>query len=519
MSSPLDERLTAARERAGTAGSRSVWRLDRFTAIAAVVAFAHFFSFPARSHPIATDIRYYLYYSAELARGQVLYRDSFDPKGPFAPLLGAALISVGERIGIDPLLAIRLGFQALAGVGAVAAFLLHRHLARGRAAPAYVGLGAYLGLSLVALLPSIGNICKLGLAFGAVLAALFVAQRAWLLAGIAAAIALLDWQIGAVVVIATLVAALSIERGERRAAMTRVVMGVALALAPAALYFAWHDALGDALRATGIAAFAQHTSGWAKRGIAAEAARRWALVNAGCPGQTWLLAAGLVGIPLLAFAILRSRRELAWRPPAIAIGLFHGAIVTLSTWELQGLGDLFALVHSLAFLAGFALILLGDAVATRLALRAGSPRAAVVPFLLLAIVAARPWQPRWSARLATPAVRLGVTLDEQRAVAREVARQLGDRRAAYLGPSEIPFLLGTSSVVPFTVWHASAHAFYAKPGEASAETLLRLLDDAHAEVVVTDHGVPPPAPPNASYRLLDTIGDPARYAVDSYRVP
>lgn len=519
MGSPLDERRAAAAEHPRRGHWRAVWRPDRYTALAALISFAHFLSFPARSHPIATDIRYYVYYAAELARGQVLYRDTFDPKGPFAPMVGAALVSVGERIGLDPLLAIRCGFQALAAVGALAAFLLHRHLARGRAAPAFVGLATYLGLSLVALLPSIGNICKLGLALGCVLAALFVAQRAWLLAGITAATAFLDWQIGAVVVIATLVAALSIERGARRAAMARVGAGVLLALTPVALYFAYNDALGDALRATGVAAFAQHTSGWAKRGIAAEAARRWALVNAGCPGQTWLLAAGLAGIPVLGLAIVRSWRDAAWRAPAIAIGLCHFAIVALSAWELQGFGDLFVLVHSLAFLAGFALIRLGDAIATRLAPRSRSPRAALLPFLLLAVVAARPWQPRSSAWLATPAVRPGVTLDEQRAVAREVARQLGDRRAAYLGPSEIPFLLGTASVVPFTVWHASAHAFYAKPGEASAETLHRLLDEAHAEVVVTDHGVPLPAPRDASYPLLDTIGDPARYAVDVYRVP
>ncbi|MFN7950773.1 MAG: hypothetical protein U0610_03525 [bacterium] len=138
-------------------------------------------------------------------------------------------------------------------------------------------------------------------------------------------------------------------------------------------------------------------------------------------------------------------------------------------------------------------------------------------FLALALVAARPWQPRGEAALATLATPRGVTLVEQRALAREVADRLGGRRAAYLGPSEIPFLLGVSNPVPFTIWHASAHAFYARPGEASFDTLSRMLHDAGVELVVTDHGVPPAR--DGVFAFQETIGDPSRCAVDVWHVP
>ncbi|MFN7950772.1 MAG: hypothetical protein U0610_03520 [bacterium] len=320
-----------------------MWRPDRWTALAAMMAIAHFASFPARTHPIATDIRYYVYYAAELARGRVLYRDTFDPKGPFAPVVGAALHrlamkrSVPIRLLGDPP---RLS-SALASVGAVGAFLL-ASASRGR--PRCPRLRRPGGLSRTGLL---GSSCSRGSARSAssawtacVIAALFVAQRAWLLAGIAAGIAVLDRQIGAVAVAATLAASLCTERHVRAAAAARVVAGVRSRSRP------WSrlrggTTLGDALRAP-VAAFAQHTSGTRRRDC-----RSRAPVGAGeqCVRPPWLFAAGLAGIPVYAGSLTRSRRDPTRAAPMLAIGLCQLAILALSAWELQGYGDLFALLH------------------------------------------------------------------------------------------------------------------------------------------------------------------------------
>ncbi len=487
------------------------------------VAGLHFFSFPYRDQAIVSDVRYFVHFAQRTAHGGVIYRDFFDPKTPLATWAGALLHAVGERIGIDPLLAIRAGYLALAAATALVACALQRRLAGGRTICGLLALGPQLGFLLLGVMPAIGNIPKLLMVLFAGVAALGVARGAWVIAGIATALSFLDWQIGALVGAGVLVAALFETGRERVRGLSAAALGLAIGLAPAALYLGAHDALGTALRQTTFAAAARERATAARRSFREDWPRRFQLIHTGCGGAEWALLLSLAGIPGFALTVRRVRHLPQERRAVAVAGIYHAGILAVSARELQGFGDLFALLHTGAFLSGAALSELWLA-GERFSGAEGSPalrrfgRPACGVAVLLAVVVARPWASRATARLATPTASVAVRLADQERVARELHAHLAGDRVAYLGPTEIAFLDGASSVSPCVYWNPAVYGYFrASPEESPSQTLDRILIGAGATVVITDRVGAVPLGPSWIHEPVTPAQAMSLYGVSVYR--
>src|SRR6185295_9515778 len=135
---------------------------------------------------------------------------------------------------------------------------------------------------------------------------------------------------------------------------------------------------------------------------------------------------------------------------ATALAVYHYGIVLFSVWELQGYGDVFILLHSLAFFAAVALNMLWLG-AERVAGR-GRRLVGALVWLALALAASRPWIARGSLRLVAAPAGESVTLDDQRALAPQIAARAAGRRVAFVGPAEQLFLGGAKNPLPFVYW-------------------------------------------------------------------
>ena len=104
------ETLTAQRVvRSGTSSRRWLASL-----MALAVSATHFASFDIFTRPIVTDVRFFLYYAWRVTEGAVPHLDFFENKPQLATFAGALLYELGEFAGVDPLLAIRFGYLAIA---------------------------------------------------------------------------------------------------------------------------------------------------------------------------------------------------------------------------------------------------------------------------------------------------------------------------------------------------------------------------------------------------------------------
>ena len=161
---------------------------------AVAAAGLHYASYDVARQPIVTDVSFYLYFAQRVAAGDVPYVDFFEHKTPLAVFVGAALYRLGEALGVDPLLAIRVGYLCLASLIGGVLFLLYRRLCRDRPGGGWIALLVLCAFPLLGLMPAIGNIPKLLAVLGAGGAMLLVGRRQWLWAGVCAGIAALDWQ-------------------------------------------------------------------------------------------------------------------------------------------------------------------------------------------------------------------------------------------------------------------------------------------------------------------------------------
>jgi hypothetical protein len=461
-------------------------------AAATILTAAHFASFDIKRQPIVTDVANYLYFAAQTAQGAVPHRDFFDNKMQLATFSGALFHRCGRACGVDPLLAIRAGTLIVAALAGLLLFELHRRLSGGRGACGFLGLLAYLGFSLLGLLPSIGNVPKLWMAACASLAALFAFNARWTLAGAAGALAAMDWQIGVLALIGVLAAAIA-ESNERRRAVLRVGIGALATVAPFALYYGSERAILPAFRQVVGASLARGAATLSTSSFAGRIDRLLESAAHGCPGQGWLLVAGSVGLAIFLFSLFR-RRDLAIRRAATVLVVYHGGIVAYSFLDFQGYGDLFALLHSAAFFAGFAAAELfrrlpdllrrgseaGASVRTRRLLFAA--RAAVLLGFLLAV---RPSVMRPEAALRTRTAGPDVTLDDQREVARDLVALLDGHKFVFDDASDQLFLAGKQNPVPFVFWNEAVHAYYRSSGEESSEeTWERVVGPAQPELIV-----------------------------------
>jgi hypothetical protein len=325
-----------------------------------------------------------------------------------------------------------------------------------------------------------------------------------------------DWQIGAFAVLGACAAALLMPAADRVHASARVALGAAAAALPVVAAYAWRGGLGALWSQTVVSSFFR---GAATREVATgpgEWARRWQVAASGTEGHTWLLALAALGVPAYA-AWLRTPRGRALRPLGAALGVHHFGVLGFSLWDFQVYGDLFALLHTACF---FAALAAGEAW-LRIAGRLGPARrgiaAAVAALACLAI--ARPWVDRGALRVpGVPAP--DVTVETQRAVTARLAPLLAQPGTAVRGASEQLFLSGQRNPLPFVVWNPAVYSYFRQgPAEDRAAALARLEETAGVTHLVCEHASLRCAG-RPSYRLVQTVGDPARYAVDVYeRLP
>ncbi|MEE8170984.1 MAG: hypothetical protein V3T70_10590 [Phycisphaerae bacterium] len=467
--------------------------------VACLIAGAHFATFEITRLPIATDVRFYLYFAARTADGAVPHRDFFDHKTQLATFAGAAFHKIGTTIGVDPLIAIRAGFLVLAGLGAVLMLAVFRRLMNGRAAAGVIAMLPYLGFAVLGTLPATGNVPKLIMALMASAAALAAYHRRWMLAGAAGFLAFMDWQPGLLVFGAVFVAALFDARG-RAAAMTRTLAGLAAAAVPFVIYFAWNGALSnmlDQLFSPSLAKATQHmqarTLGFWSR---FRHERIWQAVEAVCPGYEWLVYVGLAGLVLFLILVIRFWRQPRVRLMLIVLGLYHYGIVAFCLLDFQWLGDLFILLHSAAFFGGAAIVVVSEFIAWLIA-RAGLLRRRIgmrtaiafrVAALLGLAVVIRPSILRAPHVLATGNGKpIRMTLADQREVCERLFHDIHGKRLAFAARAEMLFLAGEKNGLHTVFWNMAPQAYYRNSDDEGLwDTLARLVEEADADVVVWD---------------------------------
>jgi len=447
--------------------------------VLAVLGF-HFSSFDIGTQPIVTDVRYFLYYAWQVSEGAVPHVDFFENKPQLSVFVSAGLFSLADATGLDPLLAIRAGQLALAGLAAFLAFIVFSRL--GGAVCGWVGLAGALAFGLLGVLPSVGTLPKLLMVVLGPAAALLAHDRRWGWAGLVGGLAFFDWQVGAAAWLAVAVAALA-DRGQRGRALGRVCRGGFLAVLPLAIYYGIHGALGATFEQVVLATLSRGASSLEAQDLAARASRALALIRVACPEQMGWLMASMAGVPVALWLLSAGRRRPGGEDRArlvLPLCVFYGAIVAMSAIEVQGYGDLFALLHAAAFGLG----LLGWAALSAVR-RWVSPPWAPAAFAALALLAARPGLLRPAVVLQSPAIAPGAALSDQREVARSALRTIGEAPLAAFDASELLFLMRRRNAVPTLYWNRAARAHFRAASDASpTDTVIRLLDASGAEFFI-----------------------------------
>jgi len=466
----------AAPAHGSLASPRSAHRGCALLALA-ILAF-HFASFDVRRQPIVTDVRYSVYFAARTADGAVPHRDFFDNRTQLSAVAGGLLHRAGETLGTDPLLAIRVGSLTLAALTGLLLFFVQRTLAGGACAAGLIAVLAYVGFTLLGVLPSIGPFPKLAMALLATAACLLAFRERWLLAGACAALAAADWQIGGIAVVAVLAAAATEGSRPRRALGLALCGALALGIAAVA-YLAAQGALGPTFEQTVAASFARGTSALEGETAMDRLARIARVTGRGTPGHLWLVACGVAGALVYPLWLRRHHGRPTGRL-ATSLGVYHYGLVAFSLLDFQLFGDLFALLQSVAFFAGVALI---EAL-ERL------PDARWVAPAFVGALAFAVWLSGGvpDVRLPDPMVTRQATLADQRTVASALAERIAGKRLAVLGPSELLYLTHTTNALPFIYWNAATHSLYRiSPEETERDALYRLLRAADPDAIVYPH--------------------------------
>ncbi|MEW6270274.1 MAG: hypothetical protein AB1689_13365 [Thermodesulfobacteriota bacterium] len=457
-------------------------RINRCLLLAALLALVHLARFDPTQQPIVTDVRYYVYFAERIVDGAVPHRDYFDNKTQLAALAGAAFDAGGRTLGVEPLLAMRVGYLALTALAALLLFAIQRRLFDGSCVAGLLGMLAYLGFSLLGFLPALGPLPKLLMGVLASAAALLAMRGAWLLAGACGALAFLDWQIGALAGIAVLAAALA-ERDGRGRAVVRTVLGGAAVLAGSCAWLAWQGALGAAYRQVVVTSLARGSTALAKKGFAERVEQIGESIRVACPGHEWLVAVGIAGMALLPLLLWRHRGRPTQRL-AVVLAVFHYGMVGFSLTDYQAFGDLFALLASLAFFAGVTLGLAYEAVQKTLAGRVAASRAVAVASLLAALLLLRVGRPRLDIELPDRIDKGAATLLDQQSVAQRLAEATAGLRLLVVNCPEQLYLTGRENLLPIAFWNRASHDYFrSSPAEISRATLNRLIAQVRPDAV------------------------------------
>ncbi|MBW2724757.1 MAG: hypothetical protein JRE71_10240 [Deltaproteobacteria bacterium] len=481
--------------------SRAFW-----LAAATLLIFAHFARFYDANQALVTDTRYFTHFGIEVAAGAIPHLDFFDNKTQLASLAAGGLVHLGGVLGLGGLESIRIGYLGLAVLGGVLLFLLYRMIGDGRSIVGLLGLLPYLGFTYIGSLPATGSVPKLIMAVCATGAALAVARGRWFAAGVIAAIAPLDWQIGLFACLGVFAAAALDERPRR--ALLHSGLGVGLLAAVFVIYFALNGALEVMFAQTVAASFVR---GAEAGGPFFKFAGIGSRLVMHCSGELWLVGLGIVGVfvyPLW----FRIERWHSARKPLLMLAVYHYGVVGFSSIDFQGSGDTMLLLHSLAFFAGVTLVSLLVLLARfeKLAPRAPWPEVAVV---VLMFALTHPVFSRYEP-VSSPDSPAGVTLQDQLSFSRRLIPVLEDRSLLMLGPTELLLLGGFSHESIFVFWNNAAAFEYARTRKLESTNLLAaLLAEYRPGAIITNRffGLPPDIP----YRQID-LGQPGGYAVKVY---
>lgn len=487
--------------------------LSRMAPWIALLALASFHaSFAERDRPLFLDQRYYVHFAQRIADGAVPHRDLFDNKPELASVLAAPAALAGDALGVDRIRAVRLFSIAVAAATGGA---LYAVVATAWASPIAGALGVlcWTAAPLLGFQPSIGPVPKLWMTLLGWCAALLAHRGRWFAAGVVAAAAALDWQIGFLAGVGILAAA-ACERVARSRAIAAVVAGGAATLAVTAALLAAGGALRPAFEQTVLASLARGGGSVGRRGAAVRLGQLVDWLGASGAASSWLAIAGVVSAAATFAWLWRWRGRAALRV-ALPVAILGWGVVGFSLLDFQGYGDLYVLLASLAMFAGL------GAGALERTLRAVEPfdGAAAAALLLALALAAHPWHPA----PVVPEERVfpgGVGLDMQREAGRRLASLAAGRRFGFAGCSEQLSLSGVANAFSSPFWNRATWAYFRRgPDESSGRTLLRVAEEARVDGVV--------CPPAEASDELAARGwtrrviamPPTRYEIDVFLRP
>jgi hypothetical protein len=480
--------------------------------LAFALAALHFASFYDPELPIVTDVRFFLYFAWRIAEGAVPHLDLFDNKTQLASVAGALFYRVGAEAGVDPLVAIRAGELSLCTLGAMLLFWTGRRLGGGSPACGFLALLAGCSFGLLGALPAVGPLPKLLMSVLATAGALLAHDRRWAAAGACAGLAFLDWQIGALLGLGLLGAALASGPGRARAA-ARLALGALAATLPFAAWLASRGALREAWLQCIVASLSRASAHQAGMDLAGRLERIAHAAARTTPEQGWLLAVAFLGLALAPWWLARSRGTDRLRL-LLPLVVHHVGIAVFALLDFQWYGDFFALLHAAAF--GVALVWISAHLGVRALCPARARAAFAAALVAAAALAARPGPLRPELAIGTPDAPIGVTLSDQREVARATERHLGGRRALFLGSSELLYLMRRRNPLPLVYWNAASHGRYRLgEDESSAATAARLVREAGAEALFW-RGIPPPGVVPEGWSTREIASASGHYRVRVY---
>jgi hypothetical protein len=196
------------------------------------------------SQPEGGDPAIYDYIAQAILRGQVPYRDVVDIKGPASVYLSAAAVGVGRLARLPDVLAIRLFHVLMVGLLAALTFRVGVVFMRSRLVGLIAALLPLVSPAMIEMLVG-GTQPKLPMMIFGLAALLLVAKDRPFWAGLCGMMACLCWQPGLMFAGAAFLIFSKYLTSWRDLRAVKVVIGAALPLAVAVLYFYAKGALGD----------------------------------------------------------------------------------------------------------------------------------------------------------------------------------------------------------------------------------------------------------------------------------
>ena len=196
----------------------------------------------------------------------------------------------------------------------------------------------------------------------------------------------------------------------------------------------------------------------------------------------------------------------------VVLATYHLGVVAFSLVDFQAFGDLFVLLHSVAFLLG-AIWLAAYRVVPELPV---APRWAVPALALaLAVILARPGALRPPLELKTPIARPGATLADQRVVARKLLGRLGEgARAAALAHSELLFLARMENELPTVYLNMASWPWFRDSEEETfRDTARRMMLSVDADLFVPPRWLGYDAFVQRGYDVVRLMSDNGLYSV------